>query len=509
VDAGGGRPLSPEDAAILALENTMVAGHTCKVIVLRDPVDVSELRASVARRLHRAPLLSMRLGESGGAPWWVPDPDIDLAAHVVQASSADAADDAGLRATVAGIFEQHLDRSRPLWRMDVIPRLASGGSAVTWRIHHALADGSTAMQMASAVLWDDPEDEGGVPAAGARPEAAPGPAAAGGGPARRARAAGGLGPVGHHRLEGLRAVARETPQPWLRSPFDGRIDGQRSVAFTTVGLADLHRVARAAGGATVNDAVLTVVAGGIRRWLEAHHGHLGTIRVKVPVSLHGPAHPPAANQAAADEAAADSSRARRAAADRAAADRATEHPVTEHHATTDRAAKDRAPTDRPVTDSSSAASAEAGNRDSFFCLDLPLGSADPLERLAAIRQATRVRKQGHDAQYLDSLTRQLARTPRLSRFAERILTHPRSFALNVSNVPGPGQPVRVLGVPVQAMYSLAEIREHHALRVAVVSLAGHLNFGLVADPTLLADVDHLADAVHAEAAALTASVPQA
>jgi len=77
----------------------------------------------------------------------------------------------------------------------------------------------------------------------------------------------------------------------------------------------------------------------------------------------------------------------------------------------------------------------------------------------------------------------------------------------VSNVPGPRQPVRVLGVPVQSMYSLAEIGEHHALRVAVVSLAGHLNFGLVADPTLLADVDHLADAVHAEAAALTASLP--
>ena len=73
-----------------------------------------------------------------------------------------------------------------------------------------------------------------------------------------------------------------------------------------------------------------------------------------------------------------------------------------------------------------------------------------------------------------------------------MLSHPRSFALNVSNVPGPRQPVRVLGVPVEAMYTLAEIGEHHALRIAVVSLAKTLNFGLVADPTLLADVDHLA-----------------
>jgi len=153
--------------------------------------------------------------------------------------------------------------------------------------------------------------------------------------------------------------------------------------------------------------------------------------------------------------------------------------------------------------------AQPGNRDSFFCLDLPLGSADPVERLAAIRVATRVRKQGHDAQQLDALMRQLARAPRLRRFAERVLTHPRSFALNVSNVPGPRRPVRVLGTPVRALYSLAEIGEHHALRVAVISLANSLNFGLIADPTLLSDVDHLARDMQAEADVLIAGLPAA
>jgi diacylglycerol O-acyltransferase len=188
--------------------------------------------------------------------------------------------------------------------------------------------------------------------------------------------------------------------------------------------------------------VLTVVAGGLRRWLEAQHGHLGAVRVKVPVSLH--------TQAPADGRRGD----------------------------------------------------EPGNRDSFFCLDLPLGSADPLERLSAIRRATRVRKEGHDAQQLDALIQRLERAPRLAHFAERVLTHPRSFALTVSNVPGPPRPVAVLGERVQALFTLAEIREQHALRVAVVSLADTLNFGLVADPTLLPDVDQLARAIEAEAAAL-------
>jgi diacylglycerol O-acyltransferase / wax synthase len=438
----GARPLSPEAQLILALENETVAGHTCKVIELGASVDIDRLRASIAERLPRAPKLSMRLSEIDGAPWWVPDPQVDIAAHVVECGES-AADEAGFLAAVSAIFAQHLDRSRPLWRMDLIPRMPGGGSTLLWRIHHALADGLTAMRMAGTVLWEP------APAGGSAPRVPP-DHGRGSAPAladSTGSARGGAAVAQQHRLGGLLAAVREAPQPWLRSPFDGHIDGRRAVAFTTADLGGLRQVATATDGATVNDAVLAVVAGGLRRWLEAHHGHLGTVRVKVPVSLHSP----------------------------------------------------------PLIPGD--AGSEPGNRDSFFCLDLPLGSADPLERLAAIRRATRVRKQGHDAQHLDALMRGLARTPRLSRFAERILAHPRSFALNVSNVPGPRRPVQVLGVPVRALYSLAEVREHHALRVAVVSIADSLNFGLVADPTLLDDVDQLAADMHAEAAALIACRP--
>jgi WS/DGAT/MGAT family acyltransferase len=424
----GARRLSPEDLSILALENETVAGHTCKVVELRGAVDLDRLRSSVSARLHRAPELSMRLRDIDGTLWWVPDPQVDMTAHVVTAGGAGAADEAGFTATVAALFAQHLDRSRPLWRIDVIPQLPGGGSALVWRIHHALADGLTAMRIARAVLWDG------------RP--VPGPRAASS--RKRQRAPAAAGPAARHRLDGLLAVVREAPQPWLRSPFDGHIDARRAVAFTTVGLDGLRHAAAAADGATINDAVLTVVAGGLRRWLVAHHGHLGAVRVKVPVSLHGL--PPA-----------------------------------------------------PGDDGS-----RPGNRDSFFCLDLPLGSADPLVRLTAISCATRIRKQDHDAQHLDAIMRHLARVPRLSQFAQRVLAHPRSFALNVSNVPGPRQPVHVLGVPVRALYSLAELGEQHALRVAVISLAGTLNFGLLADPTLVADVDRLAADMQAEAIALTA-----
>ncbi len=419
--ACGARPLSHEDLNILALENESVAGHTCKVIVLERELDVDALRDSIGARIGRAPEFSARLREIDGELWWVPAEKVDLSAHVVRIGDAQEYGQADLEEKVARIFETRLDRARPLWRIDVIPRVADAGSVLIWRIHHALADGATAMRMANTVVWDD--DSRATPA-GLRHA---------GGPHRAAA-------THHHHLEGLRAAAREAPQPWLRSPFNGHIGARRSVAFTSVELETLRLVAHHCDGATVNDAVLTVVSGGLRRWLEAHHGHLGSVRVKVPVSLHG------------------------------AADTDDGH--------------------------------DPGNRDSFFCVDLPLSTRDPIERLSEIRHATKVRKQGHDAQQLDALMRELASVPRLGRFAQRVLTHPRSFALNVSNVPGPRNPVRVLGARVRALYSLAEIRDHHALRVAVVSLADSLNFGLAADPTLVNDVDQMAREMRAEAAEL-------
>ncbi len=414
------RPLSIEDLTILGLETETVAGHTCKVIVLGDRIDADLLRASIASRLDDALPLRMRLADVDGTPSWVLDPDLDLGEHVVLADAGEPLDMAGLRDAVARVFEQRLDRSRPLWRIDVIPSLAGGGSALIWRIHHALADGTTTMRIADAALWDEQPDA-------TRPKKA------------RKRVTTAV----EHRFAGLRTAAREVPH-WHRSPFSGHIDARRAVAFTSVEFDGMRSVARATDGATINDAVLTVVAGGLRRWLEDRHGSLGAVRIKVPVSLHEPA---PAGDPAADE----------------------------------------------------------GNRDSFFCLDVPL-TADPVDRLRAIRRATRVRKEGHDAQQLDALMRRLAHAPPLRSFAQRVLTNPRSFALNVSNVPGPRRPVRVLDVPVRALYSIAEIRGHHALRIAVVSLCDTLNFGLTADPTLVPDVDQLADHMQADVTAMLAKL---
>jgi hypothetical protein len=417
------RPLSDEDLAILALEQGPVVGHTCKVLILEHPISVDELRASIASRLDQAPELSLRLEDEDGTLWWARDDELDLRRHVV-ADPGPKLDPDGLRKAIARLFEQRLERDRPLWQLDLLPPLSDGGCALMWRVHHALADGSTVMRIGRNALWNEPELD-----------------------ARSASHRHARDADPYENLQGLHMLAREAPHLWHRSPFDGEIGSVRSVAFANADLDGLHRVAATICGATINDAVLTAVSGGLRRWLEATHCPTGPVRVKVPVSLHG-----ADNTHGAEQ---------------------------------------------------------QGNRDSYFCVDLPLGPEDPAVRLESIHQATKARKRDHDAEWLDAVMRELGKTsPGLRRFADHVLASPRSFALNVSNVPGPRRPIDVLGVPVTALYAIAEIGERHALRIAVVSLADTLEFGLCADPRLLPDVEQLAVAIQQEAAEL-AAIPAA
>ena len=257
-----GIALTDEDRAILALESAAVVGHTCNVVLIGPGAPTAaRLRDSVVERLASAPALTRRLGGTAERPAWVDDERFDIAAHVV-AADVDPCDDESIRGEVARLFAERLDRSRPLWRIDVLRR-AGDGAVLVWRIHHALADGSTAMRFADAVLWDA------APAAGA---AAPRPHPAGDDSGRRLRLAAFLR---HELTLGHR-----------RSPFDGTIGAERDVAFAGAPLQALHDAARGLAGATVNDAVLTAVAGGLRAWIRDHHGHAGKVRVKVPVSLH-------------------------------------------------------------------------------------------------------------------------------------------------------------------------------------------------------------------------------
>jgi hypothetical protein len=413
-------PLGPEDRAILDLECRTIAGHTCKVVRVGHGdgagLDAARLRERVAERIELAPALTRRLGGAAHAPAWVPDERFDLSEHVVAAPVEGPVNHRELLALVARLFEQRLDRSRPLWRIDTVA-LADGGSALIWRIHHSLADGTASVRYARALLWDD-----GAEASMTRAQAHAAHAADEA--RRRAHLAGFL--------------HREYARGECGSPFDGAIGTRREVAFAAVPLQALHEAAKELDSATVNDAVLSIVAGAVGRWVRERHGDLGTIRLRVPVSLH-------------------------------------------HEGD------------------------DVANHDSFFSVGLPLNEPDPVARLRATHAATTERKLDRDAQYREHLLRELSSVPALERFVSRMESNPRRFALSVSNVRGPREPVSVLNAPVVHLHSIAEIGERHALRVSATSLAGLLCFGLCADPHLVDELQLMAEGIEAEARELFAA----
>ena len=411
-------PLTAEDRAILALEDVRLIGHTATVVHLPGGApDLRRLRDAVARRLPDAPRLTWRLSGTSDAPVWR-SAEVQVEAHVRAVDAAGPLDEPGLRSELVRLFGERLDRSRPLWQMDVIGPVAGGGAVLVWRVHHALADGGTVMRLAEDVLWD------------------PAPAAEGPG-GQGSGAAGAETPGGDPGRSSLAGVLTGELIPGLRrSPFDAVVGREREVAFAVIPMSALRDAARRLAGATVNDAVLAVVAGALRRWLEHGHGPVHGLRVKVPVTLHH-------------------------------------------------------------------AGDQAGNRDSWFRVDLPVDQPDPVARLVAVRRETALRKTRHDAQELDELTDRMVRfSPRLAGWCERLQRSGRSFALNVSNVHGPDRAVTLLGAPVGTVHPLVEVAQHHALRVAVLSVGDRLGFGLVADPSVVGDLDVLAAALEQEAADL-------
>lgn len=257
-------PLSPADARILALESDVVRGHALKLLVLEpgEAVDLAALRASVAERLPAFPRGRQVVVDDDDGPTWIDVGEVEVAEHVRRYA---ADDPAALRAVVGRLMSEPLDRSRPLWTIDLIGPLADGREAVAVRLHHALADGLTAVRFLETVDFephDAPAHEVGIRDPAARP-------------------------TRWSEWERMPVtLARELGHPGSHSPFDRPLTARRALAFVDVPLAEARDVgASRSAHATVNDVLLAVIAGALRRRLR-HHGHTPRVNAQVPVSLH-------------------------------------------------------------------------------------------------------------------------------------------------------------------------------------------------------------------------------
>jgi WS/DGAT/MGAT family acyltransferase len=455
------------DAAFLAMETPAMYGHVGSVCILdpssaETPITLASLTDLIESRLHLIPPFRRRLVDVPlglDQPYWIEDPDFDIEYHVRELALPAPGDDQQLAEQAARLHARHLDRRRPLWELYLIHGLANDRVAIYTKVHHAAIDGVSGNDILSAVLDITPEgreDDDDIPprVVEAEPSAlsmlARSAWSLAGNPVRGARLTYSLArslPLlaaspGRPRLPVIdRLLGRDAnvilSSAGLRAPttpFNKPIGPHRRWAFRTVPFEDVRAV-KNASGTTINDVVMALCAGALRRYLADHDALPEEPMVAaVPVSVR-----------------------------------------TEEQKGT------------------------GGNRVSSIIAALPTSLEDPAERLEATHEAMRAAKEQHGAMPADLLTDvaqfampalagQAARLSARLRLLERI----NPFNLIISNVPGPNIPLYYAGAKLLQYYPLSAIADGQGLNITVMSYGGGMHFGLIADRDLVPDLDVLA-----------------
>ncbi len=266
--------LTPLDASFLYYERPTALLHVGSVGVLEGAPAFETLRDTLAARLASLPRLRQRPARPPldvACPQWEDVPGFDARAHI-HAIRCEAPGDVGaLRATVERLFTQPLDPRRPLWETWVIQGLAGDRTAILSKVHHCMIDGVSGAQVLE-VMTDQGVAEA-VAGPGLRATAAPeglwqGAVASAVGTVRAAAAA-------------MTTVAELARNPVPPMPWNGALSGAKHVVWAALPLDDVLAM-RGAAGCKVNDVVLTIIAGAIRRHLD---GSSAAVRAMIPVSM--------------------------------------------------------------------------------------------------------------------------------------------------------------------------------------------------------------------------------
>jgi WS/DGAT/MGAT family acyltransferase len=414
-----------------------------------DRPTVETLRARVYSRLRYVPRARQRLQFHPfglGEPRWVDDESFDLDEHVVGLGEPLSLERFGeLR---DGLLSTPLDRSRPLWQIALAPRLEDGRVGVVGRVHHAMADGGAAMQIAALSL--DGEDEDAPPLAE--------PWVAGRPPGLVVRAvdplvegaevtARVLGDVARAALRpraSARGVLRDAERVLgaLREDLLPRAPkSQLNVApgprRTLIGHREPLDALRRVSPGTLNDVGLAVVAGALRALALECGRPAQPLKALVPVDV-------------------------------------------------------RQPHERGTL----------GNHVSLAAVWLPLDLSSPAARLAEIRAATDRFKRANRPAGTSTVLAGLGLLPTGLRGAMLRAASPGAFNLSVSIIPGSRKPLHMLGARLDEIYPVVPIVADQALAIGMLRYYGHLHFGLHANPEALPEVVRLPELLGREARAL-------
>lgn len=305
------RPARGFDAGHFYRENKGELRHTAKVAILDlgsvgGPVDIDKVRSSMSRRLHLAPPLTWKAKQVPGKlghPVWVTEAEPNMHYHVRHVRCPGLGTDRDLCEVVGTMMSERLDRSRPLWQLWVVDGLDNPHHvAFVAKIHHAFADGGSALQMILDTATTAPGEslpepgEGPFPPIQAEPE-----------PGRIRLLVHAVGEL--IRLAGafpglIRDTAKSYRQGLARrragapsavaalsgpnTPFNEPVTNDRVFAVVDVPMDDLRAV-KDAFGVTFNEAFMGVVSGAVRSHLLDRGEACDTaMNCVVPISVRPP-----------------------------------------------------------------------------------------------------------------------------------------------------------------------------------------------------------------------------
>ena len=448
--------LASLDASFLHMERAEYPMHVGAVSVLEGAPffdDTGRFRIAEARNLvlSRLPLMPrfrrrlMQVPYDQGRPIWVDDDRFDITYHVRHTALPRPGSWEQLVALTTRIQEGLLDRERPLWEIWFVEGLDGGNVALIQKTHHALIDGVSGVDVATLLLDMSPEYTPPT-VEDWTPEPAPTPSqllldtlrGRITEPAEMVRSVRSMlrGPRramdrAHELAQSMSTmVTRDAIAP--RTSINARTGRHRRLSVVRIPLAEVKDIRKGIGG-TVNDVVLTGVAGGLRR-LFVHRGDDTEdlqLRVLCPVSVR-----------------------------------------------------------------SEDQRGSLGNKVSAMFVNLPVDNRPAVERLHAISAQTadlKERRQAVGAEMLLEMTDYVA--PTLMSLAARVVHRQPFFNLVVTNVPGPQAPLYMMGARLIEAFPIVPLTRNLTVVVGILSYDGTLHFGLWGDRDACTDIEVFASGI--------------
>jgi diacylglycerol O-acyltransferase len=438
------------DTVLFRMDNPIDPMMVTGVMVLGAPIDLEQLKATVETRLLRFHRFRQRVVPSRlplRTPSWADDPGLDLDYHVQSVTLPPPGDQAALQRTVGKLAGTPLDMARPPWQMQLVERYGPG-SALICRTHHSLADGVALIHVLLGLADTD--------AAKSQPGTAQ---EYGADVIRRSQARTGRRRVRRVVRRGLRTLGGLQRGPELAqlgkaavadvgdivlSPPDtdtalrGVPTLSKRIAWSgPVPLAEIKTIGRQLGG-TVNDVLMTALAGALRRYLQLRHDLPAdaTLRALLPINLRPPG--------------------------------------TEM---------------------------ELGNRISALFLPLPVDIADPAARLAELKRRMDGLKSSLQPPLILGALQVFSRAPSTAlTLALRYLASKATVL--VTNVRGPQERLYLAGAPLDEMMFWIPRYGGIGVGISILSYAGQVRLGVLSDKDIVPDPETIITAFHDEFDAL-------